>query len=53
MKNIEDSKLLETVLKKYKNQEFLKVHVEEIIFYESLLFPEGPKYRILSAHPLK
>jgi 2'-5' RNA ligase len=52
MKKINDSKLLEKVMNEYQNRDFLKVDVEEIVYYESVLFPEGPVYQILSEHTL-
>ncbi len=53
MRRINDQKILEEILKKYKMRNFLNVKVDEIVFYESITTPEGPVYRILSTHPLK
>lgn len=53
MRKIQDLKLLGEILKKYENQDFLRVKADEIIFYESISTPEGPVYKLISAHPFK
>lgn len=53
IKRIKDIQQLEIILKKYENVDFLEVMVKDLIFYESIITPDGPIYEILSTHPLK
>jgi 2'-5' RNA ligase len=40
------------LLKKYENESFGTASVREIIYYESILKPEGPDYHPLARFPL-
>ena len=53
MRRINDLKNLEALLRNYKTRDFLKVKVQEIIFYESITTSGGPVYRSISNHTLK
>ncbi len=53
MRRIDDQKNLSELIGKYEEFVFLRVKVEEILFYESITTPDGPVYQVLSAHPLK
>ena len=48
IKFIKDHRLLESALENYRNAEFQRVDVSEVILYESVLKPEGPFYKSLS-----
>jgi len=53
MRKILDLNLLGDILKKFEDQDFITVKADEIIFYESISTPEGPVYKLISAHPFK
>jgi len=53
MRKIDDLQNLSELIGKYAGTQFLRVKVEEILFYQSITTPEGPIYQVLSAHPLK
>jgi len=52
IKSVRDTGNLETVLCKYSDSEFQKVHVREVIFFESILTRTGPLYKPLGVFGL-
>jgi len=52
MKGIEDKVTLREVLSDYKDFEFKKVFVDELIFYESILDSKGAVHKSISNHRL-
>ncbi|MBN1413954.1 MAG: RNA 2',3'-cyclic phosphodiesterase [Bacteroidales bacterium] len=53
VKEIRYKEKLNTLIEKYKNISFGTVSVTEILFYESILKPEGPDYIPLMRFPLQ
>ncbi len=53
IKHIKDKKLLKKFLDDYHNMEFQKVHVNEVILYESILLQSGPVYKPLARFNLQ
>jgi len=53
MRKIKDLNLLKEIIQNSVGQVFQQIKVEEIIFYESITTPDGPVYKVLSAHPLQ
>jgi 2'-5' RNA ligase len=53
VKEIKQKEKLGILLEKYRNVSFGKVNVTEILFYESVLKPEGPDYIPLARFPLR
>ena len=53
IKYIRNKNLLGDLVTRYKDKDFLKMQVKEIIYYESILKPEGPEYIELAVIPLK
>ncbi len=51
MKKIGQIDSLKQVISDYRNINFTEVEVRKIIYYESLSFPGGPEYKVLSEHP--
>ena len=45
--------MLEGLLDEYRNMRFQKNRVEELIYFESFLRPEGPEYLTLQKVPFK
>ncbi|HQG77579.1 MAG TPA: RNA 2',3'-cyclic phosphodiesterase [Bacteroidales bacterium] len=52
LKNIKDIENLRRVLEKYRNIEFQKVWINEVVLFESILKPAGPVYIPLATLPL-
>jgi 2'-5' RNA ligase len=52
VKSIKDTANLKTVLERYKEIEFQKIEVKEVILYESILTPTGPIYKPLGSYSL-
>lgn len=52
VKSVRDTETLRTVLEKYKDVEFQKVEVKEIILFESILLQTGPIYKSLGIFAL-
>ena len=52
VKEIKQTEKLVRLLEKYKNSSFGTADVREIIYYESILHPEGPVYIPLARFPL-
>jgi 2'-5' RNA ligase len=53
IKGISQPEKLAGLLEKYKNESFGTVCVREVIYYESILKPEGPDYHPLACFPLR
>lgn len=53
IKEIHKKEALERLLNEFKGYEFYQFVVREIIFYESILKPEGPEYLPLTKIPLQ
>jgi len=53
IKEITSKKLLRELIDKYQNQLFQLVKVQEIVFFESKLFPSGPVYFPVEKFSLK
>jgi 2'-5' RNA ligase len=53
VKEIRQTEKLAGLLEKYKNESFGTICVREIIYYESMLKPEGPDYHPLARFPLR
>jgi 2'-5' RNA ligase len=53
VKEINQTEKLVSLLEKYKNESFGAVNIREIIWYESMLKPEGPLYSPLAHFPLQ
>jgi 2'-5' RNA ligase len=53
IKYIRRKENLTGLLSRYKEQDLQELPVQEIIYYESILKPEGPEYTVLSKIPLK
>ncbi len=51
-KHPEKQERLASELSKNNQLELGSMEVREIIFFQSILHPEGPEYRVLSCHPL-
>ena len=47
-----DKNDLRALIDEYKDFEFIKVSVKEIIFFESILQKEGAQYHVISCHPI-
>ena len=45
VKSVRDTENLKKVLEKYRDDEFQKVEVKEVILYESILMQTGPIYK--------
>jgi 2'-5' RNA ligase len=52
VKEIKQTEKLVRLIEKYKNESFGTAEVREIIYYESMLHPEGPVYIPLARFPL-
>ncbi|HOU97115.1 MAG TPA: RNA 2',3'-cyclic phosphodiesterase [Bacteroidales bacterium] len=52
IKYIKDRNKLKQIISKYDNIEFQEVKIEELIYYESVLKPEGPIYLPIKQIPL-
>lgn len=52
IKSVKDTENLKTILERYKNTEFQKVEVKEVILFESILSQTGPIYKSLGNFPL-
>jgi 2'-5' RNA ligase len=52
IKHINDIRILESLIVKYKNTELQKVNADEVILYESILLPTGPLYKPLAKFSL-
>jgi 2'-5' RNA ligase len=53
IRGLRNSSPLEMILNQYKEQEVQREHISEIIYYESVLKPEGPEYLPLIHSPLQ
>jgi RNA 2',3'-cyclic 3'-phosphodiesterase len=53
IKSINRKEILEGLLQNYSDYEFQKVHVKEVILYESILSYKGPVYKPLAVIPLR
>jgi 2'-5' RNA ligase len=53
VKEIKKTEKLVRLMEKYKNESFGTADIKEIIFYESILQPEGPLYNPLACFPLR
>jgi 2'-5' RNA ligase len=52
IKLIRDTENLKSILERYRDIEFQKIDVEEVILYESILMQTGPLYKPLGKFPL-
>ncbi len=52
VKFLSDTDNLKLLLSKFENVKFQDVNVDKIIYYESILRPEGPEYKPLQVVPL-
>lgn len=52
IKSVRDTDNLKSFLERYKNTEFQKVEVKEVILFESILSQTGPIYKSLGNFPL-
>jgi RNA 2',3'-cyclic 3'-phosphodiesterase len=52
VKHLNDIRILESLIVKYKNTELQKVNADEVILYESILLPVGPQYKPLAKFSL-
>jgi RNA 2',3'-cyclic 3'-phosphodiesterase len=52
IREIKESEKLARLVEKYKNNSFGTATIREIIYYESILNPEGPEYHPLARFPL-
>lgn len=53
IKEIQDMEKLEALLDEYQDQEFQKVQVKDLFYYQSVLKPGGPVYQSLRNYKLK
>jgi 2'-5' RNA ligase len=53
VKECKQTEKLSRLVKKYENESFGKVNIREVIYYESMLKPEGPFYHPLARFPLR
>jgi len=52
MKRIMNREILRELINDYRDFEFIKVQVNEVLFIESLLTKEGAAYKVISEHTL-
>lgn len=52
VKSCKDTENLKSVLEKYRDTEFQKVEVKDLLLYESILLQTGPIYKSLGIFPL-
>jgi 2'-5' RNA ligase len=52
IRHIRRKDLLKNLLEQYKDHDFQETQVKEVIYYESILKPEGPEYFVLAEIPL-
>jgi 2'-5' RNA ligase len=52
IKSVKDTENLKTVLEKYRDTEFQKIEINEVILFESILLQTGPIYKPLGKYPL-
>lgn len=52
VKFVKNRKRFKTMIEKYSNAEIQELEINEVIFYESVLKPQGPVYEILKEFPL-
>jgi 2'-5' RNA ligase len=52
VKEIRQAEKLVRLLEQYKNKSFGTADIREIVYYESILHPEGPVYLPLARFPL-
>jgi len=52
IKSVRETDNLKSFLERYKDTEFQKVEVKEVILFESILLQTGPIYRPLAKFPL-
>jgi 2'-5' RNA ligase len=52
VKSVKDTENLKKVLEKYRDTEFQKVEVKEVILFESILMQTGPIYKPLGSYSL-
>lgn len=53
IKNLKQKNELKELLEKYRDHEFQKIQIKEVIFYESILTPRGPIYKPIQRFFLK
>ncbi len=53
IKFLQDKEKINLFLTKYKNTNFDTTNIEHITFFESILKPQGPEYRVIEKFPLQ